>query len=88
MDTLIALAASALIILSTMAFIWPQLKKGADSEQNQKELWKLLWAGGLVCWIFAIVLTLMVGYMRDQVKAIDRNTEVRMKEINERYSRQ
>lgn len=85
MNTLLGLAAAALGVLIGMAVTWPFLKRQASSKEAQAKRWKMLWTGGLICWIGAVILVQVVGHLREQVEAIDRDSDTRMRQIDAQY---
>lgn len=85
MEKLVDLTAVAFSILLVMMIAWPFLKKGARSQEERTERWKILWQGGFICWILGIVFVQAIGHLRREVESIDRDAEVRMQQIREKY---
>lgn len=88
MNTVFGLAAAAIGIFIAMMIMWPIFKKGASSKEALAKRWKLLWTGGLIGWILAIVLVQAIGVLREKKDEIDRQRDETMRQINTRNQQQ
>jgi hypothetical protein len=88
MNTVFGLAAAAIGILIGMAIMWPVLRKGASSKEAEAKRWKLLWQGGLIGWILAIVLVQVIVGLREEFDEINRQRDESMRQTNKLYQEQ
>ncbi|MHC5195002.1 hypothetical protein ACYSUW_14705 [Pseudomonas frederiksbergensis] len=85
MDSAFGLAAAAAVgIFVGMMIMWPFLKRTAGTEKAKRDRWKMLWQGGLICWIAAVVLTQAIGYMRSQVQEIEQKNAAAVQQHKQR----